>query len=91
MASSPLIYWPQGNMHSCSSAPSGTVRTNWSDGWLAARQLFPAERKQLLLLLSQLDESEWHRPTICPGWTVKDIALHLLGDDTSISALYERH
>jgi uncharacterized protein (TIGR03083 family) len=43
--------------------------------------LFPAEREQLLLLLSQLDEAEWHRPTICTGWTVKDIALHLLGDD----------
>src|SRR6266705_2413754 len=43
--------------------------------------LFPLERQQLLLLLSQLEPEEWHRPTICPGWTVKDIVLHLLGDD----------
>lgn len=43
--------------------------------------LFPYERKQLLKLFSELDTEEWEKPTICPGWTVKDIALHLLGDD----------
>ncbi len=43
--------------------------------------LFPLERQQLLLLLSQLEPEEWHKPTICPGWSVKDIVLHLLGDD----------
>ncbi len=43
--------------------------------------LFPEERKQLLELLSSFDAEEWEKPTICPGWTVKDIALHLLGDD----------
>jgi len=43
--------------------------------------LFPLERQELLLLLSQLKDEEWHKPTICAGWTVKDIVLHLLGDD----------
>ena len=43
--------------------------------------LFPPERQELLLLLSQLEPEEWHKPTICPGWSVKDIVLHLLGDD----------
>jgi hypothetical protein len=43
--------------------------------------LFPVERQHLLQLLAQLREEEWHRPTVCAGWTVKDIALHLLGDD----------
>jgi len=43
--------------------------------------LFPQERKQLLELFSDLSAEDWEKPTICPGWTVKDIGLHLLGDD----------
>jgi uncharacterized protein (TIGR03083 family) len=43
--------------------------------------LFPPERQELLLLLSQLQDEDWRKPTVCPGWTVKDIVLHLLGDD----------
>jgi uncharacterized protein (TIGR03083 family) len=43
--------------------------------------LFPQERKRLLELFSELEAEEWEKPTICPGWTVKDIGLHLLGDD----------
>jgi uncharacterized protein (TIGR03083 family) len=43
--------------------------------------LFPQERKQLLQLFSHLEAEDWERPTICPGWTVKDIGIHLLGDD----------
>lgn len=43
--------------------------------------LFPQERKQLLELFSEFEQEEWEKPTICPGWTVKDIGLHLLGDD----------
>ncbi len=43
--------------------------------------LFPQERNQVLTLFSELEPEEWEKPTICPGWTVKDIGLHLLGDD----------
>ena len=43
--------------------------------------LFPEERAALLELLSSLTEEQWGRPTACPGWSAKDIALHLLGDD----------
>jgi len=43
--------------------------------------LFPEEREALLALLGGLSDAEWSRETICPGWTVKDIAAHLLGDD----------
>jgi uncharacterized protein (TIGR03083 family) len=43
--------------------------------------LFPEERRLLLELLGTLAEEEWDAPTVCPGWSVKDIALHLLGDD----------
>ena len=44
-------------------------------------ELFPQERRQLLLLFSEFEAKDWEKPTICPGWSVKDIGLHLLGDD----------
>ena len=44
-------------------------------------KLFPEERAQLLHLLTGLRPDQWALPTVCPGWSVKDIALHLLGDD----------
>ena len=43
--------------------------------------LFPDERAALLELLEALTAEEWHAPTVCPGWSVKDIAAHLLADD----------
>jgi uncharacterized protein (TIGR03083 family) len=43
--------------------------------------LFPGERSALLELLGDLPASEWEAPTICPGWSVKEVAAHLLGDD----------
>ena len=44
-------------------------------------ELFREERAALLELLSSLADEEWGRPTVCPGWSAKDIAAHLLGDD----------
>lgn len=43
--------------------------------------LFPGEREALLELLQSLTADEWEAPTVCPGWSVKDVAGHLLGDD----------
>jgi uncharacterized protein (TIGR03083 family) len=45
--------------------------------------LFPAERAQLLDLLLGLPPDCWQAPTACAGWSVKDIAAHLFGDDLS--------
>lgn len=45
------------------------------------RPLFPLERAALLDLLRSLDPDEWQAPTICPGWSVHDLALHLLNGD----------
>ena len=44
-------------------------------------ELFPEERAALLDLLSSLTASQWDAPTVCAGWSVKDIAAHLLADD----------
>jgi uncharacterized protein (TIGR03083 family) len=43
--------------------------------------LFPEERAALLELLESLSDEEWSTPTVCPGWSAKDIAAHILGDD----------
>jgi uncharacterized protein (TIGR03083 family) len=46
--------------------------------------LFPPERAALVDLLASLDAERWRAPTVCPGWSVKDVALHLLGDDVGL-------
>jgi uncharacterized protein (TIGR03083 family) len=43
--------------------------------------LYPGERAALLELLADLSPADWDAPTVCPGWSAKDVALHLLGDD----------
>jgi uncharacterized protein (TIGR03083 family) len=43
--------------------------------------IFPDERRALLDLLGGLSEEEWRAPTACAGWSVKDVALHILGGD----------
>jgi uncharacterized protein (TIGR03083 family) len=43
--------------------------------------LFPAERAALLDLLRSLTPEQWGTPTVCAGWSVKDIAAHLVADD----------
>jgi uncharacterized protein (TIGR03083 family) len=50
---------------------------------VAVLDLFPEERRHLLELLNGLTAKEWAAPTVCPGWSVKDVAAHLLGGDLS--------
>jgi len=47
-------------------------------------EMFPEERAALLRVLEELSPEEWQLPTVCEGWSVKDIALHLLGDDVGL-------
>ncbi len=46
-------------------------------------QLFPAVRGELIALLRGLTAADWARPAT-PKWTVKDVALHLLGGEIGI-------
>jgi uncharacterized protein (TIGR03083 family) len=43
--------------------------------------LLPEILTELVRLLSGLSAEEWQTPTVCPGWSVKDVALHLLGGE----------
>lgn len=47
--------------------------------------LFPKLDARLIELLEGLSNDDWHRPTICALWDVKDIAAHLL--DTNLRKL----
>jgi len=42
---------------------------------------FPDERVALLGMLRSLSPAEWSASTVCAGWSVKDVALHLLAGD----------
>lgn len=42
------------------------------------------ERHAFVDLLRGLDPDQWDAATECPHWTVKGVALHLLGDDLSL-------
>jgi uncharacterized protein (TIGR03083 family) len=42
------------------------------------------ERAVFLDLLDSLETNDWDRPTECPEYTVKGVALHVLGDDLSL-------
>ncbi|CCH03177.1 hypothetical protein FAES_5178 [Fibrella aestuarina BUZ 2] len=47
--------------------------------------LFPILHEKLVELLRSLSPDDWHRDTICAGWTVKDVASHLL--DTALRTI----
>jgi uncharacterized protein (TIGR03083 family) len=53
-------------------------------GALDVTSALERERAEFIALLEQLSSDEWARPTECPAWTVKGIALHVLGDDLSL-------
>jgi uncharacterized protein (TIGR03083 family) len=46
--------------------------------------LFSETLDALVDLLSDLSPDDWQKPTVCAGWTVKDIAAHLLGGEIGI-------
>jgi uncharacterized protein (TIGR03083 family) len=44
-----------------------------------ARPLVPRLRAELAALLASLTADDWAQPTSCPGWSVYDVAAHLVG------------
>jgi uncharacterized protein (TIGR03083 family) len=46
--------------------------------------LLPEIQVELLKLLESLTPEEWNLPSVCEGWTVKDVAQHMLASVISI-------
>lgn len=53
--------------------------------------LFPPLHAELLALLRGLSDDDWHKPTLCALWNVKDIAVHLLDGDLRKLSVYRDH
>ena len=55
------------------------------------------QRRRTADLLDQLSEEEWRHASLCPGWTVRDVAAHLtlqelrIGDVLAGSDQTSRH
>lgn len=45
-----------------------------------------AHRLRTAELLEQLSDDEWRRPSLCDGWTVRDVAAHLTLQQISLGA-----
>jgi len=43
-----------------------------------------AEREELLALLRTLSADDWTTPSLCAGWTVRDVVAHLLWDTVTV-------
>jgi uncharacterized protein (TIGR03083 family) len=59
--------------------PQSVIEVAGHPGPILVSHLFPDLLEGLLSLLVGLSDEEWARPTVCAGWTVHDVALHLLG------------
>jgi uncharacterized protein (TIGR03083 family) len=50
-------------------------------GIVSVVHLFPELQSKLMDVLTNLSEDDWNKPTVCPDWSVRDIAAHLLDGD----------
>jgi len=56
------------------------------DDWMAAAA---EEYRRLDVLLGDLDDEDWRRPTDCAKWTVHDVLAHLAGEAESTARMRE--
>jgi uncharacterized protein (TIGR03083 family) len=47
-----------------------------------------AHRLTVADMLDTLSEEEWHTPSLCPGWTVRDVAAHLTLQQLSLGRIF---
>jgi uncharacterized protein (TIGR03083 family) len=59
------------------------METSWLGPPIDVRPLFGGQQATFIGLLRGFSPDEWAQPTVCPGWDVKDIAAHVLGDHIS--------
>ncbi|WP_341268240.1 maleylpyruvate isomerase family mycothiol-dependent enzyme [Gordonia malaquae] len=58
---------------------------------LSVRHLAQAERRSFAALLRELNDDEWQAPSLCAGWTVRDVVAHSLSfDDLTWQELLSR-
>lgn len=45
------------------------------------------ERTSLVTYLRELPEAAWEKPSLCTGWSVRDVVAHLVGNVADVNAL----
>jgi uncharacterized protein (TIGR03083 family) len=53
---------------------------SWLGPPIDVRPLLAPQQAAFVALLRQLDTPAWAGPTVCPGWSVQDVAAHVLAD-----------
>ncbi|OBI79949.1 maleylpyruvate isomerase family mycothiol-dependent enzyme [Mycobacterium sp. E740] len=62
-----------------------------ADGQPSLKELARAERADLAAFLAELQLEQWHRPSLCAGWTVKDVVAHVVSyDELGVGGLVKR-
>jgi len=56
------------------------TNTSWLGPPIDVRPLFARQQAAFIDLLQGFGAVQWAQPTVCPGWDVKDVAAHVLGD-----------
>jgi uncharacterized protein (TIGR03083 family) len=46
------------------------------------------ERAALLAFLAGVEDEGWGRPTVCTGWTVKDVLAHMVEGELTVGSIY---
>src|SRR5437660_12251900 len=46
------------------------------------------ERAALLAFLAGVDGDAWSRPTVCTGWSVKDVLAHMVEGELTVGSIY---
>lgn len=71
-------------MDDAATSTASTEGARAGAGWLGpridVRPLFPTQHDAFISLLRDLTIEDWSRPTVCTGWTVHDVAAHVLAD-----------
>jgi uncharacterized protein (TIGR03083 family) len=59
---------------------------------ILVKELFPPTLDALIHLLNELSTDDWHKPTVCMDWSVKDVAQHLLAVEIgNVSRKRDKH
>ena len=51
-------------------------------------QVIDAQRLSLAGLLEQLSADEWRQPSLCTGWTIRDVAAQMRAQENPVAAAH---
>jgi uncharacterized protein (TIGR03083 family) len=63
--------------HYCTMFKTVAAESRDSHAW----DMYAAERADIHAFLASLTPAQWNEPSLCEGWRVRDVAVHLLVDE----------